>query len=94
MLYLIFRLCFNTLIHSISWTVVLSGVQFSLESQVEDETKKADKNRAVGVPRMAAAPESSQVEDQGMASFDSTVTDMNRSTRRMKQRLGTDKDKK
>ena len=76
-------------------------MQFSLESQVEDVVKAAGKdNRAIagGIPNVASMLSSeSQVQDQGIStkdSFSNSETDMNRSKRRMKQRLGTDKDKK
>lgn len=53
---------------------------------------------AGGIPNVASMLSSeSQVQDQGIStkdSFSNSETDMNRSKRRMKQRLGTDKDKK
>jgi hypothetical protein len=96
-----FRFCF-TLLRFTSISVVLSGVQFSLESQVEDVVKAAGKDKrmmAGGIPNVAAmlTPDN-QVQDQGVVStkdsFSNSETDMNRSKRRMQQRLGTDKDKK
>lgn len=96
-----FCFCF-TYPRLITISVVLSGVQFSLESQVEDVVKAAGKDKRVmagGIPNVASmlTPDS-QVQDQGVASnkdsFSNSETDMNRSKRRMQQRLGTDKDKK
>jgi hypothetical protein len=53
---------------------------------------------AGGIPNVAAMlTTDSQVQDQGAStkdSFSNSETDMNRSKRRMQQRLGTDKDKK
>jgi hypothetical protein len=77
--------------------VFASGAQFALESQVEDVVKAAGKKTAAsgGVPNIASILQTpTQMQDQGAASFDSAAGDMNRSARRMKQRLGQDKDKK
>lgn len=79
------------------YAVFASGAQFALESQVEDVVKAAGKNTAAsgGVPNIASILQTpSQMQDQGSSSFDSSAGDMNRSARRMKQRLGQDKDKK
>lgn len=84
--------------------VVLSGVQFALEQQVEDEVKAASKfNIGAGTGMRDAESMSSerpnQVQENGMGMTQQEAnnndgTEMNRSQRRMKQRIAENKDKK
>jgi hypothetical protein len=78
----------------LTFLVVLSGLQFALESQVEDVIKESDKGAAIlGQPSIASMTAQPQMQDTStMKGGDET--EKNRSARRMAARLGTDKDKR
>ena len=97
------RLYYPYLLLYFSFTVVLSGVQFALESQVEDEVTAANKlnmntglssvqSVSAGVPQMQDAPMKGYNAGNENSNMDGKP-EMNRSQRRMKDRIA-DKDKK